>query len=162
MSGDDRDERPRRSWREIDQMRDRASSRSEERRPRGPAAEARSQAATKQYLKRLDGLFKPGAGGAEGDRLASRVRDAHGTPELTQACRDYRGALGLPEDPKLLALFLDAREPALVAESLDALGALLESGQLEAGSGLRSQVRLLTQDSDDAVAEAAEALLERL
>lgn len=164
MSGDDRDrdERPRRSWREIDQMRDRPGSRPDAQQPRGRAAEARAQAATQQYLKGLDGLFKPGPGGAEGERLARSVRDAHGTPEFTPACRAYRESLGLPQDPGLLALFLDAREPGLVAESLDALTALLESGRFEPGSGLRSQVRILTQDSDDAVAEAAEALLERL
>ena len=56
----DRDERPRRSWREIDQMRDGSRGRSgDERRPRGAAAEARAKAATQQYLKHADELFAP-------------------------------------------------------------------------------------------------------
>lgn len=156
MSGDDR-ERPRRSWREIDQMRDRARSSGD--RPRGRAAEERTQAASKQYLKQLDGMFSRGRGGPEGERLARAMRAAHGTPGLADACRAYRDALGAPSDASLASLFLDSGEAALVLEGIGALRAAQQDGRLGGSRGLRSQLRLLAQDSDDAVAEAAEELL---
>ena len=69
MNGGD-DERPRRSWREIDRMRDGSGHRPDERKPRGKAAEARSRQAAQTYLKQIDGLFAQDGGGAESERLA--------------------------------------------------------------------------------------------
>lgn len=160
MTGDrdeDRDERPRKSWREIDRARDGSGHRREERRPRGAAAEARSQRATAEYLKEIDGLFALGRGGAEGERLAAAVREAHGTPELGPACAVYRDALGFPDDPALLALFLDSADRELVVGALRALGPLAGEGL---SGGLRSQLRMLADDADDEIAEAAEEALE--
>ncbi len=158
---DDRPERPRRSWREIDQMRDGARHRRDERRPRGAAAEARARTATAQYLKRADQLFSGGRGGAEGERLAAAVRAAEDGPALAAACAAYRDALGVPDDPALLTRFLDSGDRALVVGALGALAAARERGA-SLGSGVRSQVRMLAGDPDDEIAEAAEALLARL
>src|SRR5690606_8625829 len=96
--GDDRDERPRLSWSEIDRLRDRPRARRDERTPRGPAATARARAATRQYLASIDEkLFAKGApGGARGAQLAAAVRAAQGTPGLADACRAYLEALGAP------------------------------------------------------------------
>jgi len=158
---DDKGDRPRRSWREIDAMRGRSRHTSSSE-PRGPAAKERSRAATQHYLKQLDGLFSKARGGAEGERLENAVRDAFGTPAMADACRAYRDALGLPEDAGLLTLFLDARDPAILVPVLDALHAAQRSGTLRATSGLRTQLRLLLQEPDDAVAESAEELLSKL
>lgn len=159
----DTSERPRKSWREIDASRDRSGSRvPAERRPSSPAAEARAAAAAKQYVRQLDGsLFSKQAGGAEGERLARAVREAHGTPGFDAACQAHCEALGVPDDPALLTLFLDTRDPALLMTVLDALAERTKSGQLRATSGLRTQLRLLSQSPDDAVAERAEELLAR-
>lgn len=154
-------DRPKLSWRERDAMRGRSShARRDE--PRGSIQDPRSRSATQQYLKQIDGLFSSAPGGAEGERLAKAIRDAHGTPGLADACRAYRDAIGLPGDAGLLALFLDAREPELVVAALEALAAAREAGRLQATSGLRTQLRLLAQDPDDAVAEGAEDLLAKL
>jgi hypothetical protein len=162
MSGDDeRPERERPSWREIDQRRDRARSRREPE-PRGPAERVRSRAATAQYLKQLDGLFSRAPGGAEGERLVRAVREAHGSPGLAAACRAYRDALGMPAEAALLSLFLDSGDRELVLGALGALRASAETGRLAPTAGQRSQLRTLAQGPDDAVAEAAEALLEQL
>ncbi|MCZ6464297.1 MAG: hypothetical protein O7A09_08150 [Proteobacteria bacterium] len=161
MSGDDRDDRPKRSWREIDQRRDRARTRDEPR-PRGKAAEARAKTATAAYLKNLDQMFSGETGGEEGAGLAKAVRDAHGSSDLAAACRAYLDALGPPRDPALLALFLDAGQPELVVAGLEALLAARVEERLEVTSGLRSQLRVLEGDFNDEVAEAAEALLEAL
>ena len=81
---------------------------------------------------------------------------------MAEACRAYRDVLGLPEDAGLLTLFLDARDPELVRAALEALHAAQAAGKLRPTSGLRTQLRLLLQEPDDAVAESAEELLAKL
>ncbi len=164
MSGDEREsgERPRRSWREIDQMRDGTRRRDEHSRPLGKVAQARVRFATEAYLKDADKIFDDRAGGEEGERLAKTVRDAHGTPGLAEACRAYRAALGMPSNRSLLTLFLDSDDHELVLAGLDALSGAQRQAGLEVSAGLKSQLRVLAQGFDDAVAEAAEELLERL
>jgi hypothetical protein len=68
--------------------------------------------------------------------------------------------VGLPRDLSLLSLFLDAGDASLAAEALQGLRALQEAGELSISRGLQSQLRLLAQAPDDAVAEAAEEILE--
>jgi hypothetical protein len=129
--------------------------------PRGEQARQRSEAATRQYLKEIDGLFKgPQAGDAE--RLAADMRAAHGSGRLAEACRAYRDAVGVPDDPGLLSLFFDAGDPELAVEALGALRRRQEAGGSPLSAGLRTQVRMLSQDADDRVAEAAEELLDAL
>ncbi len=156
-------ERPRKSWREIDAGRDRSRPREPSAgRPTGPAAAARATAATKQYLRQLDGaLFSKQEGGAEGERLARAVRAAHGTPGLDAACRAHCEALGVPEDAALVTLFLDAKDSALLMSILDVLAERAAAGRLGLTAGLRTQLRLLVQGPDDDVAERAEELLAR-
>ncbi len=159
---DEGGERPKRSWREIDQLRDKGRTQSE-RRPRSKAAEARAQAATQLYVKSLDALFwGERGGGEEGERLGRAMRDAHGSPELAPACRAYREALGMPRHASLLALFLDSGDRELVLAGLGTLTAAFEAGELEVSSGLRTQLRVFAEDPDDATAELAEDLLGRL
>ena len=159
---DERGERRRRSWREIDAARD-GARRPSERLPTDPAAKARAAAAAKQYLKDVEGsLFSKSRSGSEGDRLARALREAHGTPGLAAACEAYRVALGFPEDAALLAFFLDARDPALLAATLDAVLERVVAGRLAPGRGLLGQLRLLAQSPEDAVAERAEAVLDSL
>ncbi len=157
MSGDD--DRYRKSWREIDRARDGSGRRSEERRPRGAAAEARSRQATRAYLERIDGLFTKDGGGAAEARLAEAVRAAHGTPELGAACAAYRDGAGWPRDPALVSLFLDSGDRNIMAGCLDALARVHAQAPLELPAGLRSQLRLLAEDPDDTIAGAAEDLL---
>ena len=161
MSRED-DDRPRErlSWREVDRRRGGARTRPEDR-PQSPAEIARASAAAKAYTKKLDGLFTTTRGGAEGERLSREMRDARGTPALAGACRAYRDAVGLPEDAVQLSLFLDSGDPELILAALGALRAQV-GATLQPTSGLRTQLRLLTQDANDAVAEAAEELLEAI
>jgi hypothetical protein len=164
VSGDDereRGERPKRSWAEIDRLRDRPRARRDERTPRGPAATARAQAATKQYLAELDQkLFAKGApGGATGARLAAAVRAAQGTPGLADACRAYLDAVGAPSEPALLAAFLDTGAPELQRAALAALAEGVAGGRIALSAGLRAQLRTLADGPDDELAEAAEAVL---
>jgi len=160
VSGDDRSwiDREKKSFSELDRQRREGRS-SGEQQPRGKAARERSEAATKQYLKDIDGVFSRGTK-AEIEKLASAMRDALGTPGLADACRAYLAAAGLPEEAPLISLFLDAGEPELVLLGLSALRSGCESGTVKLTGSLRSQLRILAEDADNEVAETAEELLE--
>lgn len=151
-------DREKKSFSELDRLR--REGRSGQRPPGDERARARADAASKRYRKELDSLFAKDQGGAEGQRLARAMRDAHGTPELAGACRAHRDAVGIPRDPSDLGIYLDCGDPELVVAALEALLELHQSGSLSAGSGLSSQIRMLSQDSDDGIAGAAEDLLE--
>jgi hypothetical protein len=158
---DEDGERPKLSWSEIDKRRDRPRTRADrEQRPRTAAAEARSRAATQQYLRKLGGeLFAKHRAGGRGEELAGAIRDAQGTPGFADACRAYLGELGPPRDASLCARFLDARAPELVLAGLRGLEGLRGEGALAPSAGLRAQLRTLANDANDEVADAAEALL---
>ena len=68
----------------------------------------------------------------------------------------------MPSDASLLALFLDSGDPGLVVRALKELLEIHQRGELKVSAGLRSQLRVLEQAFNDAVAEAAEDLLEQL
>ena len=160
--GDDR------SWNDGDKLsfserdrRRREGRSSREHRPAG-VSKAKEEAATKQYVKQLDGLFSKTQGGAKADKLGAAVRAAHGTSGLVDACRQYREAMGFPEDAALLGMFLDSGDVELVVGGLRALQAACEAAGFKASGGLRSQIRMLAEDRHDEVAELAEALASRL
>ena len=162
MSGDDRSwqDGEKLSFSELDRRRRERRS-SGEQAPRSKAARERSEAATSRYLKEIDGLFSHGDK-ARIERLVAAMRDAHGTPGLADACRAYHDAAGLPAEAPLISLFLDTGVPDLILVGLATLKTGRESGSLKVTSSLRSQLRILSQDSDDEVAETAEELLESL
>ena len=152
-------DRDKKSFSERDRQR-REKRGPEERRAPRPDQQARVASAKKQYLEQIDGIFAKGKGGAEGDRLAQAVRAARGTPGLAAACRAYRDAVGAPSDAALVACFLDAGCADVVLVGLEAVRAERSAGSLQPTPGLRTQLRMLVQDSDDEVASAAEELLE--
>jgi hypothetical protein len=165
MSGrdddDDRGERPKLSWSELDKLRDKARPPRGERRPRGAAAEARARGATQSYLKQLDQrLFAKTGRKGGGDERALAVRAALGTPALADACRAYLDAQGAPTDPALVAAFLDARDRAIQLAGLDAL-APERTPRVALTPGLRSQLRILAEGADDELAERSEEILSR-
>ncbi len=147
------------SWKEIDQRRD-GTSRDEGRRPRNEAHEARAEQATQAYISEIDKLFSNVPGGAEGEALVKAMRDAHGTPELDAACNAYRDAAGMPRDLELLSIFLDCKDSSLVVVALEALLELQKMPDVSLGRGLQSQLRILAQSFDNAVAEIAEEIIE--
>lgn len=162
MSGDDdRDERPRLSWSELDKRRGKPRPSTPERGPRGAAAEALSRSATQSYLKKLDSqLFaKSGKGGAPSARLADAVRDALGTPGLDAAARAYLEEIGPPREAALVAAFLDTRDRTLQLAALAAWAEELAAGRAHPTPGLRAQLRTLAQGGDDELAERAEEIL---
>ena len=162
MSRDDRswNDGGKLSFSERDRLRREGRS-SEDRRPRG-VSKAKVEEASKQYIQKLDEMFSKKKSGVDVEKLAAAMRAAHGTSGLATACREYRDAAGLPDDPLLLGMFLDSGEPELVVGGLEALQAASQSGEWTMPGGLRSQIRMLADDPNNDVAELAEELAEQL
>lgn len=137
------DDRPKKSWRELDRNRDRRSGS-----PRRPDEAERNRerastsAAYSQYKSKLDGLFKPGGTelpehmraslGPQSDegKLHKELTDAlMKTPskETLQAFVD--AGFVLPENPRLLTQLLDTRDEALTRSVLSRLVELIEQGK---------------------------------
>jgi hypothetical protein len=125
--------------------------------PRGQRAQEESRRATATALREADQLFA-GEGGPARAR-AQAVRDAHGSDSFLDACRSYLAEVGAPEEPSLIALFLDTGDRELMVPVLEVLLRQQGEGTLEISPGLRSQLRVLEQHRDDTVAGIAEDLL---
>ena len=154
---DDRDERRKLSFSELDKRRRGETVGTDE--PRGRRAQREQASARSRALNDADSLFSTGKGGEKGSQLADAMRDAHGTSDFLQACRGYCEEIGTPQDPSLLALLLDTGERDLVVAALEALLTTRNDGSLQIDSGLRSQLRVLEQDRDDTIAGVCEELL---
>lgn len=157
--GPESDDRRRRlSWSEIDRLRSQpASTRSGH--PRGRAARERDRRETHAALRDAEALFGGDKGGEEGAALAAAVREAHGSPGLATACRAYLDALGAPDTPELLSMFLDTGEKELMVPALERLLALKERGRVDVKGALKLQLRTLAEHADDEVAGLSEDLL---
>lgn len=139
------EERPRKSWREIDRGRDRSAHRREDRPPqegrkRGPGSQ-------KSYRSALDRLFSsgkigelvaeraPGAlpGVEEGEqnrlKLLQQVRNATGRDEVTRALDAYLELHPFPDEIEILEKGLEHRSPERQIEAMTRLESLLEAGQ---------------------------------
>ena len=71
-------------------------------------------------------------------------------------------AVGLPAQLRPISCFLDAGASDVLLAGLEAVRAAHAAQTFEVTAGLRRQLRMLAQHSDDAVAEEAEVLLEDL
>lgn len=117
----------------------------------------RSKEATAQYLRKIDQLFSEPKD--ETAKLVDAVREAHGTPQLAAACRQYLDQAGTPTEPALIAMFFDARDRELTVCVLEALRDAVQAGQFEVPRSLQSPLRTLAYGTDDNVASLAEDLL---
>lgn len=158
MGGDERD-REKLSWAEIDRRRDGARG-SDTDGPGGYKGRQERERQSQSALTEAEELFSGDAGGERGAALADAVREAHGTPGLAPACRAYVDALGVPSSTKLLSIFLDCADRAVMVPALERLFELARAGKLEVKGGLKSQLRVLAQEPDDEIAGLSEDLLE--
>jgi hypothetical protein len=180
MAQRDDDERPKRSWREIDKMRDGTGSR---RRSSEDRAQERTQrgAAYGQYKAQAAKLL----GGAElpealrekldptgelraRDELLKRVKKLAGEDRKgwAEAVREYVEKFELPDDAFLLTEWLDHPRDRIVEKALGKLEALVESGALakkRPPAALEQRLRgLELTGGDPEVQQRARTLRERL
>ena len=155
---DDRGEREKLSWSEIDKLRSGGRTGSSDR-PRGQAGRKQAERESREALEEAAALFSGDPGGEEGQALANAVRDAHGTPDLGEACRAYIDALGVPNSLELLQIVLDCGDADMIVPALERLYEQKQGGNLEVTHGLKSQLRILAQEPNDDVAGLSEDLL---
>lgn len=136
------DDRPKKSWRELDSMRDKGGSG----RRRDPSERSRERASKSQaysaYKSNLDKLFKPG--GAQlpehmRDKLGPQTEESKARAQLMSALTDKPGedslravvdaGESLPDDPRLLMRLLDVRDEGLLRPVLQQLLDIVEDGK---------------------------------
>ena len=155
MPDNDHDERPKRSFKEIDQRRAGTSRAAES--GAGFRGEARPSHAYNAYKNQLGKLFDrggmvPGAPVAEGRaaRLAAeRSLLAHTHPKaLQEAALAFVDANGLPEDIEVLMALLAVGHEPLLLEVVEALGAVVEAGTCKRTQALKARLKALVVDCD--------------
>lgn len=136
------DDRPKKSWRELDSARDKGGSKPR----RDPDARSRekveSSAAYGKYKSNLDKLFTPGGMAlppALKEKLGPASEDAQKKTALTAALTDKAdlaslsafldAGFTLPADGRLLVRLLDVADQARLVPVLEALLAVVEGGQ---------------------------------
>lgn len=175
--GDDDNDKPKRSWREIDQMREKGGQRRDERPGSNPRVE-RSQA-YRSYKTQLNKLFD---GGVLPDVLKSKLEDkgvgneakhkkelaaaivaASNTAAMQNALTEYKAAFGSPDEEDVLAILLGADNQVLVLEAMTGIEALLADGKLKRGGSLKARIKTAQMTIDSPrVNEAAARLLAKL
>ncbi|MEZ4280775.1 MAG: hypothetical protein R3F21_14345 [Myxococcota bacterium] len=147
------------SYSERDKMRREGGGAGRREKPQSGHDRALEEKRSRLALAAAEELFTDEPGGQTGKALAKAVRDAHGTKDLAAACHAYLEKIGPPAASDLASIFLDAGDKAISLPVLDALLARKQAGTLELEGGLKRQIRLLSEDFDDALASRAEDLL---
>jgi hypothetical protein len=170
------DERPRKSWREIDKAKDRSAHRKEERPAfEGKRGGVRSQ---KTYRAALDRLFESGkiselvgketsadgapAGGSR-IRMLARIEKAVDRETICKEVDAYLQEHDLPDDIDILGKVLEHRDPALQRQAMERIDRLLEQGKPKRQRAMVAQLKLIRDTGyDEEGVQLAKKLLERL
>ena len=172
------EDRPRKSWREIDQNKDKSAHRRDERPEWGSGP--RRQRSQKSYRSKLDQLFDSGKIGKlldanESDdpsnkpedasrlKLLHNIKNAEGRDPLNKAVEAYLAKYALPEDFDVLCRMLECRNPSRQFDVMEHLEGLLESEQPKRSRALLGQLKMIrdTSDERDAI-DLAKRLIDKL
>ena len=153
MTDDDRP-RQKKSWREIDKMRDHSGG-SSRRDSRERESFERSTGYTK-YKTNLERLFSGGAPlpehlqeGGEGDEERKKLFAIEDTKAFYAAASEYLKKNQIPDDPRLLDRLLGHPDEGVVEQSLGRLEELHKAGTLKAPPALYNRLGSVEIDSGD-------------
>jgi len=168
------DDRPRRSWREIDRNKDRSAHRRDER----PEQKGKGPRREKSYRATLDRLFdsgkiaelveqKTGEPRGEADnriKALARIRDAASREDVTASVDDYLKKYdALPDDLELWARVLEHRDPSMQMDAMQRIDGLLELEQPKRTRAMLGQLRMIRDIGDEReMVELAKRLIDRL
>jgi len=157
---DDKPEREKLSWREIDQLSKR--SRHVDRGPKShPERTLRSDWAKKQHLREADKFFQGKKGTDSYKSAHAALHENYGTPQFQKAAQDFLAQFGLPDDWGTLLLLLDYPDPKVGREALTALKPMVEKRRLIEQKGFLGKVRVLaTMTKDPALRTECEKMLD--
>jgi hypothetical protein len=171
------DERPKRSWREIDRRKDKSAHRQEDRSDlegRGPKGKRRE----KSYKAALDRLFesgkiaelveqKGGGGEAQGEnriKALAKIKNAGNRDEVTEAVDAYLNEWNeLPDDMEVLGRALEHRNPTWQLDAMERIEKLLETERPKRTRAMVGHLKMIRDIGDDnEMVELAKRLIERL
>jgi hypothetical protein len=174
-SNDDGGDRPKRSWRDIDKMRDKSShTRTSSDRDRERFERTTAYTRYKQNLEKVfsggelsDSMrerLDPTGEGKARDAALKKVREAEDPKSFAAAVDAFLEKFTLPDDPYLLDRLLDHPSIPVIQLALDQLLALCEAGKLaKPPASLKQRLQSLELTSDDgAVQEKAQTLTAKL
>jgi hypothetical protein len=160
---DDRTERERPSWREIDQRRDGSRHVARGERPAARPGSPRAERQRQRALQEAHKVFQGKQGTPEHQKLADALQRHFGTKKFTPLVKQYVREYGLPRDWGLLFLFLDFPDPSISTGSLEQLARLHPGRSLRERQAFLSKLRTLSALAEDPeVREVSESLLASL
>jgi hypothetical protein len=168
------DDRPKKSWRDIDKARD--GKRSSSGTPPSERARLEKSAGYSRYKSAADAFFSgnllpdalrekvdPSGEGKARQDLLKKVKDAEEFKQFALLSKEYVDKYGLPEDPYLLDRLLGHPNEGLVLKTLERLQEMLTAGELKPPKSLGERLKSLELGSDSAeVQDAAKALAKNL
>lgn len=153
------------SWREIDRMRDGGKSRRRGKKSKSTLEKALEDPRLREhYLLQAERLFMGAKGKPEHAKDLQAIHEAYGTKEFEAAVANYVEKYGMPEDWGTLLLLLDLKNnPEIVCKSISILSELsAEKGTVER-KGLKSKLEIMSLTSKDyLIRETAEQHLSEL
>jgi hypothetical protein len=148
MGRRDDDDREKLSWREIDNLRNRSrhvGSESKSYRERS----LKSDWARKQHLREADKFFL-GKKGTDAYKAAyAALQEKYGTPQFTEALKDFIQEFGLPDDWGTLLLILDTSNPEWVRLALTAMKEMYPRRSLLEQKGFKGKVKVISSITKD-------------
>lgn len=173
------DDRPKKSWRELDRKRDQSSHRRESTSDvRGSALRENSRE-YRAYKSQLDKMFSggglpkaleekladSGAGSSAKKKkeLLDALKAAVKPREVRAALKAYRDEHGFPEDEEALAKLVDLDDEKVVLEAMQTLERLHEEGRLKRGRSFKARLKTVRMTIDEPrVLRLADELLKKL
>ena len=156
---DDDNPRPKKSWREIDKMRDHSGGST--RRDSRERERFESSTGYTKYKTNLDRLFSGGAplpehlrsaqdaGEAERDEERKKLYAIEDTKAFYAAATEFLKANELPDDARLLDRLLGHPDDAIMERALARLEEMQKAGTLKAPPALRNRLASVEIDSGD-------------
>lgn len=170
------DDRPRKSWREIDKGRDHSSHRQEDR-PRGGKGAALKN---RSYRAALDRLFESGkiadlveerapgskaaaAGGETRLKMLEGLKKATGRDQISKQLDAYLASYEFPEDMEILGLALEHRNPSTQLEAMERIDKQLDLEKPRRCRAMVGQLKMIRDtEYDEELVELAKKLIDRL
>ncbi len=162
MAPENDDYPEKKSWRDIDRVRDKSSHVSDDpdaQRPQSPKKEW----AQKMYLKEIENLFRGKKATPEHAAALNEIHKRAGTKKFNTAVRKYVKEYGLPDDWSTLFLLLDYKDVKIVRQAAEKLVSIIDDEPLNKKEGLKSKLSIMAMTADDdEVREIAQEHLEGL
>ncbi len=176
-------EREKKSWREIDAMKDQSAHRSSKE-DRARPNSAKAAAGYNRYKSELEAMFNKGSisdnlkakmgdklkaiteeeGSSAKAQLLRKINNSPGLKERNVALKEFlKAGFTLPDHLDLLTNVIDYHDEKVIREALEKIENLLESQEMSRKASFIERLKLLIQIADeDATITIATRLIEKL